>query len=808
MSLIFYPVLFLLGLTLPVFSSELLPLTIPIVSLCAVAPLCRFWVARAIAIFILGCLLSFVQLQSVLDRQLPDSLQGQELQATVVVLGLPVEKGRSVRFVARVIKVSRVGEKNCEQCAGLVGEKIRLSWRKEGVFETLRAGQYWSLTVKLKTPRGFVNPGGFDYQAWLLNQGLSATGYVRSGNKKPNLPVENLTRSSFQSPLQSPSQYFASIAGFIEDRLFASGGFESKAIMRALLLGDKSRLLPAQWDIFQKTGTTHLMAISGLHIGLVAMMFFIAVRRLIGVIPFALPAIVIRVLPVLFSVVFSGLYVGVSGFAVPSQRAWFIVVFANVCYFFGRKINPFRVLLYAAIFVVLVNPLSVTQNGFWLSFTAVFVLMYCFAFRVERFSSIKGLIIAQWVVCVGLSMVLFACALPMSGLGPVANIVAVPLVSFIVIPALFLATLLSLWSAELSMLALSVADFSLQKLWSFLHWLSSIDLNVWFSPFSIWFAVLGFIGCMFVLTPRVFKLHLPGLILIVLALFAGRSDRMSDIYRMTVLDVGQGLSIVIESPSQTMVYDVGAKFSPSFDIGSRVLAPYIRYRNISNIDTLVISHGDNDHAGGLEGLLASVRVERLLMNQKVIDVPGGGGQRSDENKQQKDVGREGQFQPEIIESCLEGQKWRMDGLTVQVLWPTEQSLTNNHSNNDSCVVWLKSKDVSILLTGDIEKVVEDELISSGVLPRNIDVLLAPHHGSKTSSSLAFVHAVNARHVIFSSGYLNRYKHPSSVIEKRYGLGGSKAWSTAEHGAITVEWAHDEPLRVFSERLINAKLWYD
>lgn len=804
--------MFLLGLILPVFSSELLPLAIPLILLCAAAPFYRFWVARAIAIFIVGCLLSFVQLHSVLDRQLPVSLQGRDLQATVVVLGLPVESGSSVRFVARVIELARVDEKNCDQCAGLVGENIRLSWRRTGASETLRAGQYWSLKVKLKTPRGFVNPGGFDYQAWLLNQRLSATGYVRSGSKKRILPVEKSTRSSlqasFQSPLQSPSQYFASIAGFIEARLFTSGGFESEAIMRALLLGDKSRLLPAQWDVFQKTGTTHLMAISGLHIGLVAMMFFISIRRLIGVIPFALPAIVIRVLPVLFSVAFSGLYVGVSGFAVPSQRAWFIVVFANICYFFGRKINPFRVLLYAAIFVVLVNPLSVTQNGFWLSFTAVFLLMYCFAFRVERFSSIKGLIIAQWAVSVGLSMVLFACALPMSGLGPVANIVAVPLVSFVVIPALFLAVLLSLWSAELSTVTLTVADFSLQKLWSILHWLSSIDLNVWFSPFSVWVAVLGFIGCMFVLTPRAFKLQLPGLVLIVLTLFAGRSDRMSDLYRMTVLDVGQGLAIVIESPSQTMVYDVGAKFSPSFDIGSRVLAPYIRYRNISRIDSLVISHGDNDHAGGLEGLLASVRVERLFMNQKVIDVQSGGRQKQKEDKHQKVVVGKVYIQPEYIQACLEGMKWRMDGLEVQVLWPTLQSLSNNHSNNDSCVVWLKSKDVSILLTGDIEKAVEDELISSGVLPGNVDVLLAPHHGSKTSSSLAFIHAVNARHVIFSSGYLNRYKHPSSVIEKRYRLGGSKVWSTAEHGAITVEWGRDESLSVFSERLNNAKLWYD
>ncbi len=794
------------------FSSEFPPLAVPLVSLCAVAPFFRFFVARGIAVFILGCLLSFVQLHSVLNRQLSASLQGHELQATVVVLALPVEKGRSVRFVVRVIEIARVGEKYCDQCAGLVGEKIRLSWRRAGAFETLRAGQYWSLKVKLKTPRGFVNPGGFDYQAWLLNQGVSATGYVRSGNKNLMLPLKKSTRSSFQSPSQSssksPSQYFASIAGFIEARLFASGGFESEAIMRALLLGDKSRLTPDQWNVFQKTGTTHLMAISGLHIGLVAMMFFIAVRRLIGVIPFALPVIVIRVLPVLFSVVFSGLYAGVSGFAVPSQRAWFIVVFANICYFFGRKINPFRVLLYAAIFVVLLNPLSVTQNGFWLSFTAVFLLVYCFAFRVERFSSIKGLIIAQWVVCVGLSMVLFACVLPMSGLGPVANIVAVPLVSFVVIPALFLAALLSLWSAELSKIALTVADFSLQKLWSILHWLSSIDLNLWFSPFSVWFAVLGFIGCMFVLAPRAFKLQLPGLILIVLVLFAGRSDRMSDFYRMTILDVGQGLSVVIESPSKTMVYDVGAKFSPSFDIGSRVLAPYLRYRNRMNIDSLVISHGDNDHAGGLKGLLALVRVERLFMNQDVIDVQSGGGQKKGENKQQKGLGGTGLSQPESIESCIKGLKWRMDDLEIKVLWPTLQSLSNNHSNNDSCVVWLRSADVSILLTGDIEKTVENELISSGVLPKKVDVLLAPHHGSKTSSSLAFIHAVNARHVIFSSGYLNRYKHPSSVIEKRYRLGGSKAWNTAEHGAITVEWRRDEFLRVFSERLKNAKLWYD
>ncbi len=764
------------------------------------APLCRLPVARFIAVFILGCSVSTVQLHAVIDSQLPALLQGHELQVRVVVLGLPVETGRNVRFVAQVIEMTRVGENNCDQCSGLEGKKIRLSWRRGRASETLRAGQYWSFTVKLKTPRGFVNPGGFDYQAWLLNQRFSATGYVRPGGKNQMLP--------FEAPAISSSHIFASIAGFIEGRLFSSGDFESEGIMRALILGDRSLISPAQWDVFQMTGTTHLMAISGLHIGLVAMLFFVVIRRLIGVIPFALPLVIIRALPVVFSVAFSGLYVAISGFAVPGQRAWFIVVFANTCCFFGRKINPFRVLLYAAIFVVLVNPLSLTQNGFWLSFTAVFLLLYGFAFRVHRFSSIKGLFRAQWAVYVGLSMVLFACSLPLSGLGPMANIVAVPLVSFVVIPALFLAALFSLCSSVLSKAALYVADFSLQALWSLLSWLSSFDLNFWFSPLSVWFSILGFVGCVFVLTPRLYKLQLPGLILIFLTLFVGRCDRLSDHYRMTVLDVGQGLSIVIESPNQTMVYDVGAKFSPSFDIGSRVLAPYLRYRNLSQIDALVISHGDNDHAGGLDGVLKLVRVKRLLRNQKVIEVQKGGGQNYDKHKQRKRKGAGGELLPEVIEPCLEGMQWTMDSLEVQVLWPTEKSLTNNHSNNDSCVVWLKSKGVSILLTGDIEKAVEDELISSGVLPGNVDVLLAPHHGSKTSSSTAFVQAVNARHVIFSSGYLNRYKHPSSVIEERYRLGGSIAWSTAEHGAITVEWGSDESFRVFSERLRNPKLWYD
>lgn len=779
MSLLFYAVFFLFGLILPVFLPQLLPFQILIVLLASGLLFWRVVIARVVCILLFACLLSSTQLHRIINAQLPASLQGQDLKVRLHVLGLPQEKRGNRRFVARVIEMSSVDGERCEYCARMRGQKIKLSWRRDNAAQILRSGQTWRLRVRLKKPRGFVNPGGFDYQAWLLGQGFSASGYV-----KRHRDNQLLSRQLLSLP--------ASLREGIDKRLFSVQNLELEGILRALILGDKAQISADQWKVLQATGTSHLMAISGLHIGLIAMFAFTGVRWMFALLPMGGSYLLLRAVPAFASIAASGIYAAVSGFAVPSQRAWFIVVVVSTCYLIGRKLNPWRLLLFAAIAVLLVNPLAATQNGFWLSFGAVFSLLLSFAYRARVIGAVKGVLLMQWSVFVGLSILLFACQLPLSGWSPLANIVAVPVVSLLVIPSLFLAALFSLISQSIAFFFFNMSHIVLQKVWDLLSWMSRVDLNVWFSIGNVWLLVVGFIGAVFILLPRALALKLPGLILLCLALCGNRGGQADNDYRMTVLDVGQGLSLVVETPNQTLVYDVGAKFSSGFDIGSRVVAPYLRYRNLRKVDVVAISHGDGDHVGGLQGLLTSLPTERLMINQSLNDR---------KNKRSE-------LEYPLAEPCLAGMQWQMDALNARVLWPSEKSLGASHSNNDSCVILLQSAGVSLLLTGDIEAAVETKLLESGLLPATVDVLIAPHHGSKTSSSKAFIRALKPKHVVFSAGFLSPYRHPSLVVVERYREAGTQIWNTAEHGAVTLEWGANISLEVFSERWRSPKPWFD
>lgn len=401
-------------------------------------PIAILRVTRVLCIFLSGYCMTSIQLGSAIDRQIPTNIEGIDISIDAEVVGLPSVKppngtNRNVRFDARILVAHYSGRKyegKKIDIDGLKGKQVRLSWRQNKSEPHVRAGQYWRFFVRLKRPRGLANPGGFDYQAWLIQQGMSATGYVRTQNNNALLAERS-------------ESFFDSLRQALDQQLFSYKSSEMIGVMRALIIGDKSRISASQWDVLAKTGTAHLMAISGLHIGLVATFTFVFVRKLLPVVIVSNTRIsILRAAPAIASIVASSIYAGVADFAIPTQRALTIVVLLNVSYITGRRPGIMCLILYAAACVLLINPFASLQNGFWLSFGAVSCLIFCFANRSPKIGNVKAIFVAQLIVFVGLAALLAIRQLPISLLSPLANLIAVPVVSFLVIPSLFMSALL------------------------------------------------------------------------------------------------------------------------------------------------------------------------------------------------------------------------------------------------------------------------------------------------------------------------------------------------------------------------------
>lgn len=770
-----------------------------------------------LSFLLIGFVIGFGRLHNLVDAQMPPELEGEDLALELSVLGLPQASDSGMRFEAIVHSAGLLASSNgsdaqTKALSQLIGKKIRLSWRER---HQLKPSERWRLIVRLKRPRGFANPKGFDYHAWLLQQGYAATGYVKSDAKSK---AENRLIGVLDAG-------FSVHRHTIRARLFnvqSEGGVEPslkwRGVLQALLLGDKSGITPTQWEVFSATGTVHLMAISGLHIGLVATLFYWLARWPAVVISVYVGARLrwdmLRIVPVMASVCAATVYAMLAGFSIPTLRAWVLVVVLNVAMLLDRRTSVFNALIVAALIILWLDPMALLQPGFVLSFSAVIILVSTFGFRTMRLPWWQQLPLAQLVIFVGLSAALLILNLPVSLSGPVANLIAVPIMSFVTIPLTLLAGILSFTHNELALFLLSIADYSMQWVWAFISELSKLDnwsgiawLKSWqFSPLSL----IAFTGaCMLLLMPRVASLQLLALSLMLGAFFA-QTYQVKTAFVMTVLDVGQGLAVVTQSQDQVELYDTGARFSPSFDIGSRVVVPFMRSQGISVIDQLTISHSDNDHIGGLGGVLDAIATNTLrigALNESSLEGWRG--------------------RTETLDFCRAGQSWRTGLVEVSVLWPDLHAQSGNlvldevaskpllnKRNNYSCVLSMRipgelgRADKYIVLLGDIEKRVESWLIKEQRLPQNIDILVAAHHGSSTSSSLSLVEYVDAKHVIFSAGFRNRYGHPTQLVMQRFSENGARLWNTATQGAIRVELGNSGEIRLRAEREHAPKLWAD
>lgn len=719
---------------------------------------------RYLAIFVLGFFWAAFRAEAVLATQLDSRLERRTLLVEGTVLELPRQlTGGRIRFPFHVERL--------DAGAGWVdfGARVRLSCYHTDIAPA--PGERWQLAVRLKRPHGFANPGGFDYERWLFEQRIRATGYVRKDVRNQRIAAGEV-----------------SVIRDLRHRLMAfhdglDEGGTALSLVRALTIGDRSAIVPDQWDRLRATGTSHLMAISGLHISLVAaMVFWLASHawRRSGRLTEYIPA---RKAAAMFALVAALLYALLAGFSIPTRRAVIMVGVMMLAVASGRYSSLLQVLCLAVFATLLIDPLSVLAAGWWLSFWAVTVIAWLVTGRIGREGFAQKWIFMHVVLAISMAPLLLVFFQQASLTAPLANIVAVPWVGMLVVPLAMFGTLLFTVSEDAAGLLFELSGWLLDLVWPWLDWLASLDFTSWYQHQPIpWTLLPALAGLALLFVPRGMPGRWLGLLLllplfVITPLWPGPGAA-----RVTLLDVGQGLAAVVQTQNHTLVYDTGPGFGPAFDAGRSVLVPFLRRQGVRALDMLIISHGDNDHIGGADSLLHAYSAASILSSvpEKLPD--------------------------HAVHHCRQGQRWNWDGVEFLVLHPA--SATGLTGNNASCVLRIEAMGgYRLLLTGDIESAAELQLLSSraDVLPA--EVLVVPHHGSKTSSLPAFIRAVAPEIAVFPAGHLNRFHFPDRDVVARYDAAGATRYQTGESGAVGIDLAADSTDPVVSRyREENPRYW--
>jgi competence protein ComEC len=744
-----------------------------------------------------------------LNDELIADLQQKSITLVGVVASLPEVTERGERFRFDVEKILTPQAK--------VPKHISLNFYRDAKssklenaptqFNVFHAGERWQFTVRLKRPHTTYNPHGFDFEAWALAENMRATGSIhsKSGYKKlnnfvwrPSYVVENLREK---------------IGNRISQALINK---PYTGVIRALVVGDDSQISQAQWDVFFKTGVGHLVSISGLHITMLAGLAFTVCAFIWRRFPSLVMRMPTRKAATIIGLLMAIMYALLAGMSVPTQRTLLMLLTFALALLFGKNLAISRALAIAVLLVVIVDPWAVITPGFWLSFGAVALIAYVSVGRLKPPSTFKAALQTQYAITLGLLPLLIIMFGQASIISPIANAFAIPLVSLIVVPLSILGGIVPID------FILQAAHFVLEICMQALVWLANLKTWQQAAP-PMWALFVAMIGVFWLLLPRGFPQRWLGIIFLLPLFFVQVEKPKIGEMRVTVLDVGQGLAVAVQTKNHTFLYDAGPKFSEQSDAGSRIVLPFLRGEGVKKLDGLVISHDDVDHSGGANSVLAQMPVTWSLssFDLAIENLPS-------ENLPNKAI------------KCFAGQRWIWDKVRFEVLYPTLDSYENAElkDNNRSCVIKVRSQFGSILLTGDIEKEAENTLLNDEVndvidndaLEANIhkpsgdatfsransrlksDVLIAPHHGSKTSSTIQFVQAVGAQHAIFTVGYLNRFKHPKALIEKRFEESGAQLYRSDYAGAVSIYFKQDftkkNNISINALRQSQPRYWHD
>jgi competence protein ComEC len=686
--------------------------------------------------------------QARLSEELPKRLEGKDVDVIGVVAELPGSNEKGQRFAFEV-----------EQAAPGVPGKILLSKYCEARSIPVHAGENWRFSVRLKRPHGNLNPGGFDYEAWLLERGIRATGYVREGNKLDDFVAR-------------PACFVEAAREKLRDRIYrALAGAPYRGVIAALLMGEQRAISEKEWQVFRRTGVIHLMSISGLHVTMIAgLIAWLAYRfwRLFPTLALLLPA---RKVAAFCGLVCAFCYALLAGYAVPTQRTVYMLAVVAAALWIGKASSPSIVLCWALFVVTLIDPWAVLSPGFWLSFLAVALILYTETARIGKRGWLKSWFSVQWAVTVGLVPALLGFFGQISLVSPLANAIAIPVISFVVVP-------LTLIGAALPFdFPFMIAHEIFSALMLLLARLSALPDAVWVQHAPpAWTIPVAALGIIWLLLPRGFPARWLG--------FSGFLPMLPvlpqgpQLLRLSVLDVGQGLSAVVQTRHHALLFDAGPAYGNDSDSGGRIILPFLRYSGIDRLDALVLSHEDMDHVGGAISVLDSIPVGRVLSS-----LPEG------------NLSHAGTRLP-----CSAGESWEWDDVRFDILNP--ERIRGGTRNERSCVLRVASKFGAILIAGDVESRTAERLARSANL--GSEVLVAPHHGGRSPES--FAHAVSPRYVVFSAGYLNRFSHPRKETVDLYGGTGSRIFRTDREGMVSFDFSR-AGIAESSWRKSSRRNWY-
>jgi competence protein ComEC len=694
----------------------------------------------------------------------------------------------------------------------LAGQKVSLNDYSQ---LAVQSGERWLLRVRVNRPHGFSNPGGYDFEAGQFQRAIMARGYIRETAFNTRLHAENRLLSHINI-----SRLRAALAADI-NHVFASqvqtksgSTANNSGLLKALVIGDREGISTQQWDLFTATGTNHLVVISGLHVGFVSLCAWTLVNWISRRFTNLLLHIPAQHLAALAAILAAACYSMLAGFSLPTQRALIMIVVLMASRLSGRSVAPGDSLTLAALLVLIKDPLAVTQAGFWLSFAAVASLFFALIGygRPDSGSSVssaagwsfslsRGLwqrwLQPQWAVSVGLLLPLLLWTGQMSLNAPVANVFAIPLVSLLVVPMALTGSLLLSFDAPLTAVLatylLQFADLLLDWLQMFLMGLTTLTPGLWrpLAP-SLAAMVLMAISSVLLLMPRAVVPRWLALILLLPLIWPAPAARPPPgRVWLQFLDVGQGLAVVVHTHKHHLLFDTGPALGPDFDAGQAVIVPYLRQSHVSQLDSLIISHWHADHSGGLSSVVNEVDVK-----QKLAGISAG-------------IDNTG------FDLCEAGQHWRWDGVSFTVLFPPAATATElapsvgaGNINNSSCVLLIEAGGQQALLTGDIEAPAERWLVREYGDNLRVDILQAPHHGSRSSSIPAFVQATRAKWVVMSAGYRNRFNHPHKDVVERYHNVGSEVLLSTHNGAIWIELGGAQAEILSRYRQQQRRFWFN
>jgi competence protein ComEC len=788
----------------------------PVAALCVTLLICmlstllarrrRQWlhpVVRSFLALACGAALGFFWAATLAQAALAPALapadEGRDITLVGTVASLPYDFSDGVRFNFAVEKVLGADIE--------VPKLVALAWYRSANQSTNRGGNHaaaavgavqpgerWVLTVRLQRPHGNANQDTFDYEIWLLEQGLRATGYVRAG------PQQNRRLDRFVFGFGNLVEHGRAV---LRARILRSlAGKRYAGVIVALVVGDQRAIDQSDWTVFNRTGVGHLISISGLHITMIAGLFALLASKLWRrsfftrlQLPLMIPA---QKVAALVGAGTALLYVLLAGFGVPAQRTLYMLSVVAGALWLGRITSVSGVLCAALGMVVLLDPWAVLWPGFWLSFGAVALILYASVGRIappsghaaqpapsrRAWNALAAGAHTQYVVTLGLAPLTMLLFSQVSLVSPLANALAIPLVSLVVTP---LALLGSLLPAPLCWPLLWLAHAVIALLAQVLQYLSSFQFALWSAPLPPWWIFCwAMLGTVWMLAPRGWPQRKLGLVTWIPLLTALPASPQDGQMWITAFDVGQGMALLIETHGHRLLYDTGPAYAPGSNGGSRVINPYLKARGIEALDAVIVTHSDSDHSGGALAVLGSIQVGWVASS-----LPPG--------------------HPIVVAAprhrrCQAGQGWTWDGVRFDMLHPSVASYDNPalSPNARSCVLKVEAGGKSILLAGDVEAAQEAQLIERAAALRS-DVLLAPHHGSGTSSTQAFLLAVQPALALFQVGYRNRYHHPKPEVFERYRQMGIERVRTDASGAITLQFG--PALQVSKYRQAHARYWY-